>query len=301
MFFFFFFFFFFMKLKLLSWNVRGLNDPKKREVLKNWLRKWKVGVVCLQETKLDRVDWRLFQSIWVNRFVGWVMLNTVNTAGGIVLLWDKRVLELTDSKVGTFSVTCCWKGLADGFEWVGLGVYGPNRDDLWSDLWEELMGVHQQWPHPWCVFGDFNLARFQSERRGCTRVSTSMVEFSDFIEDLNLVDLSLNGGCYTWSSGSANPSMSWIDRVLVTPEWEEQYPNVVQKLMPRPLSDHSAILLEAGGMVRGKSSFKFENMWLKVPDFLDKVWGWWSSYSNVGTPNFVLAQKLKALKGDLKA
>jgi hypothetical protein len=58
-----------MKLKLLSWNVRGLNDPKKREVLKNWLWKWKVDVVCLQETKLDRVDWRLIQSIWGNRLL----------------------------------------------------------------------------------------------------------------------------------------------------------------------------------------------------------------------------------------
>jgi hypothetical protein len=50
-------FMFFMKLKLLTWNLRGLNDPKKRVVLKNWLREWKVDVVCLQETKLDKVDW----------------------------------------------------------------------------------------------------------------------------------------------------------------------------------------------------------------------------------------------------
>ena len=38
---------FLMKLKLVSWNVRGLNDPKKREVLKNWLRQWKMDVVHL--------------------------------------------------------------------------------------------------------------------------------------------------------------------------------------------------------------------------------------------------------------
>jgi exonuclease III len=95
-----------MKLKLLSWNVRGLNDPKKREVLKNWLRKWKVDVVCLQETKLDKVDWKVIQSIWGNRYVGWVVLNAEHTAGGVLLLWDKRVLELIDSKVGTFSVSC---------------------------------------------------------------------------------------------------------------------------------------------------------------------------------------------------
>jgi hypothetical protein len=144
------------------------------------------------------------------------------------------------------------------------------------------------------------VVRYPSERRGCTRVSPYMEQFSNFIEDLNLVDLPFNGGRYTWCNGATNPSMSWIDRILVTMDWEKQYPDMVQKLMPRPISNHSLLLLEAGGMARGKSSFKFKNMWLKVPDFLDKFWGWWSSYTFAGTPSFVLAQKLKALKGDLK-
>ena len=95
-----------MKLKLLTWNVRSLNDPKKQVVLKNWLRKWKVDVVCLQETKLDKVDGRVISNIWGNRFVGWEVLNAVNTAGGVLLLWDKRVVDRVDSKVGMFSVSC---------------------------------------------------------------------------------------------------------------------------------------------------------------------------------------------------
>ena len=41
-------------------------------------------------------------------------------------------------------------------------------------------------------------------------------------------------------------------------------------------------------------------MWLKAPGFIDKVRAWWSSYSFDDTPSFVLAQKLKTLKGDLK-
>jgi hypothetical protein len=86
--------------------VRGLNDPKKRVVLKNWLRKWKVDVVYLQETKLDKVDGRVIHSIWGNRFVGWKVLNAVNTAGGVLLLWDKRVVDRVDSKVGIFSMSC---------------------------------------------------------------------------------------------------------------------------------------------------------------------------------------------------
>ena len=60
---FFWVFYFLMKLKLLSWNIRGLNDPKKREVLKNWLRKWKVDAVCLQETKLDGLDLQMVRSL----------------------------------------------------------------------------------------------------------------------------------------------------------------------------------------------------------------------------------------------
>ena len=41
-----------MSLRLLSWNVRGLNNPQKREVCKNLLKEWRCDVVCLQETKL---------------------------------------------------------------------------------------------------------------------------------------------------------------------------------------------------------------------------------------------------------
>uniref|UniRef100_A0A2N9I5R6 Reverse transcriptase domain-containing protein n=1 Tax=Fagus sylvatica TaxID=28930 RepID=A0A2N9I5R6_FAGSY len=260
---------------------RGLNDPKKRVVLKNWLRTWKVDVICLQETKLDKVDGRLIHSIWGNRFAGWEVLNADNTAGGVLLLWDKRVVERIDSIVGRFSVSCHWKSLVDGFEWVGTGVYGPNRDDSRSELWAELSEIRHQWSQPWCIFGDFNVVRFPSERRGCVRVTPAMVEFSDFIEGSNLIDLPLNGGLYSWCNGSTNPSMSRIDRVLVSTDWEEHYPD-----------------LEAWR--EGRASFKFENMWLQAPDFVDKVKEWWSGYSYSGTPSFVLAQKLKALKGDLK-
>jgi exonuclease III len=43
-----------MKPKLLSWNVRGLNEGEKCLGIRNLLRKWKLGVICLQEPR-----WRL--------------------------------------------------------------------------------------------------------------------------------------------------------------------------------------------------------------------------------------------------
>ena len=41
-------------------------------------------------------------------------------------------------------------------------------------------------------------------------------------------------------------------------------------------------------------------MWLKVEGFVDRVQQWWNEYSFAGSPSFILAQKLKALRADLK-
>jgi uncharacterized protein YydD (DUF2326 family) len=41
-------------------------------------------------------------------------------------------------------------------------------------------------------------------------------------------------------------------------------------------------------------------MWLKSDGFVDQVKTWWMSYEFYGLPSYVLANKLKALKADLK-
>ena len=46
----------FMNLKILYWNVRGLNDRRKCSIVKNLLRDWKRDVICFQETKLTSMD-----------------------------------------------------------------------------------------------------------------------------------------------------------------------------------------------------------------------------------------------------
>ena len=40
-------------------------------------------------------------------------------------------------------------------------------------------------------------------------------------------------------------------------------------------------------------------MWLKVDGFVDRVYLWWNRHSFYGTPSYVFATKLKALKEDI--
>ena len=82
-----------MHLKILSWNVRGLNDGRKCLIVKNLLRDWKCDVIYLQETKLAGLDRQLVGSLWSCPYMDWVTLDAVQTAGRVLLKWDRRVLE----------------------------------------------------------------------------------------------------------------------------------------------------------------------------------------------------------------
>ena len=89
-----------MSLRLLSWNVRGMNNPRKREVCRNLLKEWRCDIVCLQETKLSLVNSAVLQSLSGSPFKDWVVLDAVQSSGGFLLIWDKRVVEKMDVLVG---------------------------------------------------------------------------------------------------------------------------------------------------------------------------------------------------------
>ena len=140
------------------------------------------------------------------------------------------------------------------------------------------------------------MIRFPNECRRGGRVSFSMRRFLKVIDELELRDLPLQGGPFTWSGGLNSQTMSRIDRFLVTEDWEGYFNGVVQSTLPRPVSDHFPILLDGGGVRKGLVPFRFENMWLKEEGFKDLLIGWWQSLRFSGSFSFILAEKLKALK-----
>ena len=78
-------------------------------------------------------------------------------------------------------------------------------------------------------------------------------------------------GLYTWSNTS---SVSRIDRFLFSLLLADHFILFSQKRLSKVLSDHFPILLEGGSHRRGRTPFRFENMWLRVENFVGKVKVW---------------------------
>ena len=71
--------------------------------------------------------------------------------GGILLMWDKRVVTRLDMKVEECVAACSFKNVMDDFEWAFARVYGPNEDFDRGRLWDELVGLMSWWDLPWCI------------------------------------------------------------------------------------------------------------------------------------------------------
>ncbi len=140
------------------------------------------------------------------------------------------------------------------------------------------------------------MVRYPSERLGAVSITTAVSNFFEFIDSNGLMDIPMGGGRHTWSNSQ---SRFKIDRFLFTSSVEDHFNSLVQRWLLRLCSDHFPIQLDCGHVQWGRRPFRFENMWLKSEGFLDRV-KVWCSYSFRGSPSFVVASKLKALKMDLK-
>ncbi|RVW17084.1 hypothetical protein CK203_076009 [Vitis vinifera] len=104
------------------------------------------------------------RSIGSGRFLDWGAMGAQGSAGGILVCWDKRSLELLELEVGFYSISCKLKTVENDVVWVFTGVYGPCNRKERELLWEELGAIRGIWDEPWCIGGDFNVTLSQRDR-----------------------------------------------------------------------------------------------------------------------------------------
>ncbi|KAF7029690.1 hypothetical protein CFC21_041377 [Triticum aestivum] len=90
---------------ILSWNIRGLNLPARRATVAEVDVSHRLGILCLQETKISTWTAHLAREVGGARLRDCVVLPAFDTRGGVAILWDPDVVEITSHAIGQFAIT----------------------------------------------------------------------------------------------------------------------------------------------------------------------------------------------------
>lgn len=107
-------------MKIYSRNIRGQGDASRHIITKKIFRHIKVQIAMLQETKINVLADSIVREVWGSRYIKWISLNAVGTAGGILLLWDTRFVTTSDSWIGEFSTSIMVKDLTNNSKWMNI-------------------------------------------------------------------------------------------------------------------------------------------------------------------------------------
>lgn len=116
-----------MKLKLCTFNVRGIADVKKRRHIFNWFRESDFNIILLQEIHCNKQDHRKWAKEW--GYEAYFSGNSSNSKGICILLKDnidisvKRHTEIIQGRLQMLIIDI------NNIEILVLNIYGPNLDE----------------------------------------------------------------------------------------------------------------------------------------------------------------------------
>ena len=202
-------------------------------------------ILCLQETKLPLCDASLCSFLWGDSNHAFSYRSSVGASGGMLIILDSLEVEVWSTVSQDHMLLIHGRFIQSNEEFYVINIYSPCDGRAKQALWEALsVRLQALRGEKICVCGDFNTVRCPEERRSLREGSNvnDVQHFSMFIDDNDLVDLSLCGRRFTWFKGDGT-SISRIDRFLLSEDWCLQWPNCIQVALLRGLSEHCPLQL----------------------------------------------------------
>lgn len=291
-------------MNLISWNIRGLNGPKKGRLLKNMLIEEKPAILFLQETKCNQaVLEKVVGKAWPGGRV--TVVDSQDASGGLAILWDARKIHLGNIHAN--------KNFIQIFHIIGTNisghiknVYFPQETQQKLEILETLTQLNADRTHPlWISGGDYNMiAKTEEKRGGSCRINRDGSILKDFIQNNWMIDLPTNNGLFTWNNKSAEPLQvaSRLDRFLISDNAVHIGGEFIASILPYSGSDHWPIALNWNRPGKStKRPFRFEAFWLTHPEFHEFIRTTWQNFNSPeGTKMALFQKKLKHLKEEIK-
>ncbi|KAF7049609.1 hypothetical protein CFC21_058119 [Triticum aestivum] len=99
---------------IMSWNVRGLNNPARRSVVQVTANTHRLAVLCNQETKLEEWTPVIVREVGGPRLDDRIVLPANGTRGGAAIFWDSTSVRIQSHATGEFSITAKVTVLSSG-------------------------------------------------------------------------------------------------------------------------------------------------------------------------------------------
>jgi hypothetical protein len=114
-------------MKVISWNIRGLNDKTKHIMLQQKIVEEKLYVIMIQETKcphslflsLDPRLWTRSEEMTIDGF---------GATGGLSLLWNPDIISLSHFFSTKHMLSTKFQLIGSSFIDFLTSVYGPQLD-----------------------------------------------------------------------------------------------------------------------------------------------------------------------------
>ncbi|KAK3198650.1 hypothetical protein Dsin_022065 [Dipteronia sinensis] len=149
--------------------------------------------------------------------------------------------------------------------------------------------------------GDFNAVLDPAERKGEGCNMGSIRNFNYFVSNSEVVDIPLSRASFTWSNNREKASWARLDRFLIAPEILLWFPSLFQRVLPRSLSDHNAIVIGERKEDWGPSPFRFYNDWLEEKALMQEAIEGWKGCKVKGSKGVVLSAKIQKAKVRMKS
>lgn len=142
----------------------------------------------------------------------------------------------------------------------------------------------------------------QNDKKGGRPYPQRLLQgFKEVLNDCDLVDMDLCGYPFTWERGVGTDKHIEIrlDRALVSPAFLSVFKETKLTNLEVSTSDHSPIWLEpeVGTIVNRKTTFRFENAWLREPMCYQLVEDVWSNNSNSFYDKLILCSEVLSAWG----
>ena len=163
---------------------------------------------------------------------------------------------------------------------------------VWKLVWPELSSLAACSAVTWCVGGDFNITCWAHERFPIHWSTQRLSLFNKFIDLVNLIEIPLQNGRFTWSKEGSSPSRSLLDIFFINQEWDVLLNNSRVSCKARIFSNHFPLILEAGAFLWGHP-FRFCNSWLLSSECNQIIAETVSSSNFHGWASFILYEQLR--------